>query len=127
MKFVSYMTKKIIAVILALIIALPSMIFASAAEIPTITVSSASAAPGDTVTLNVDLANNPGISAFSLGFEYDETKCKDTKNKEVLLEAQKNPEAYRNLIVRIWGWSAYFVELDKEYQDHVIKRQVYAI
>ena len=70
------MTKKIVAVILALIIALPSMIFASAAEIPTITVSSASAAPGDTVTLNVELANNPGISAFSLGFEYDEKSLK---------------------------------------------------
>ncbi len=27
--------------------------------------------------------------------------------------------------MRVWGWSAYFVELDKEYQDHVIKRQEY--
>lgn len=68
------MTKKIIAVILALIIALPSMIFASAAGNPTITVSSASAAPGDTVTLSVELANNPGINAFSIGFEYDKSR-----------------------------------------------------
>ena len=29
------------------------------------------------------------------------------------------------LIVRIWGWSAYFVELDKCFQDHVIRRQEY--
>lgn len=43
-------------------------------------------------------------------------------NRETMLDAQKNPENYRNLIVRVWGWSGYFVELDKEYQDHIIKR-----
>ena len=44
-------------------------------------------------------------------------------NRDRLIDAQKHPENYRNLIVRIWGWSAYFVELDKEYQDHLIARQ----
>ena len=48
-------------------------------------------------------------------------------NTDTLLDAQKCPEKYRRLVVRIWGWSAYFVELDKEYQDHVIKRQMYTI
>ena len=43
-------------------------------------------------------------------------------NRDRLKEAQKHPEAYRNLIVRVWGWSGYFIELDKEYQDHVIQR-----
>ncbi len=43
-------------------------------------------------------------------------------NRDTLLDAQKNPEKYRNLIVRVWGWSGYFVELSKEYQDHIIKR-----
>ena len=47
-------------------------------------------------------------------------------NRETLLEAQRNPEKYTNLIVRVWGWSAYFVLLDKEYQDHVMSRQAYA-
>ena len=46
-------------------------------------------------------------------------------NRDVLLEAQRHPEQYGNLIVRVWGWSAYFVELDRDYQDHVIKRQEY--
>lgn len=46
-------------------------------------------------------------------------------NKEMMLAAQEDPDQYRNLIVRIWGWSAYFVELDREYQDHVIARQEY--
>ena len=44
-------------------------------------------------------------------------------NRERLLDAQAHPENYRNMIVRIWGWSAYFVELDKAYQDHLIARQ----
>ena len=43
-------------------------------------------------------------------------------NRDTMLDAQKNPEKYHNLIVRVWGWSGYFVELDKEYQDHIIKR-----
>ena len=43
-------------------------------------------------------------------------------NRDTMLEAQKHPENYKNLIVRVWGWSGYFVELDKEYQDHIIQR-----
>jgi len=43
---------------------------------------------------------------------------------ESLLDAQKNPEKYKNLIVRVWGWSGYFVELDKVYQDQIIKRSI---
>jgi formate C-acetyltransferase len=43
-------------------------------------------------------------------------------NRETMLSAQKYPDQYRNLIVRVWGWSGYFVELDKEYQDHIITR-----
>ena len=39
-----------------------------------------------------------------------------------LLDAQKHPENYRNLIVRVWGWSGYFVELNEIYQNHIIKR-----
>jgi formate C-acetyltransferase len=43
-------------------------------------------------------------------------------NRERLIEAKKHPENYRNLIVRVWGWSGYFVELDEVYQDHIIER-----
>ena len=46
---------------------------------------------------------------------------------EVLKDAQLHPENYRSLIVRVWGWSAYFVELSREYQDHVIRRQEFAV
>ena len=43
-------------------------------------------------------------------------------NRERLIEAQKNPEKFPNLIVRVWGWSGYFCELDLPYQEHIIKR-----
>ncbi len=43
-------------------------------------------------------------------------------NREKMLDAKKHPENYKNLIVRVWGWSGYFVELDECYQDHIIKR-----
>ena len=46
----------------------------------------------------------------------------NTVNRERMLDAQKHPENYRNLIVRVWGWSGYFVDLDKCYQDHIIAR-----
>ena len=46
----------------------------------------------------------------------------NTIDRETLLDAQKNPANHRHLIVRVWGWSGYFVELDKEYQDQVIRR-----
>lgn len=48
-------------------------------------------------------------------------------NTERMKEAQLHPDEHRQLVVRIWGWSAYFVELDKEYQDHVMSRQQYAV
>lgn len=41
---------------------------------------------------------------------------------DTLLDAQKNPEEYKNLVVRIAGFSAYFVELAKPVQDDFITR-----
>lgn len=48
-------------------------------------------------------------------------------NRDVLLDAQKNPEAHKNLIVRVWGWSGYFNELDVEYQNHIISRTEFTV
>ena len=45
-----------------------------------------------------------------------------TVDKEVLLDAQKHPEQYRDLTVRITGYSAYFVDMSKGAQDEVIRR-----
>jgi len=51
----------------------------------------------------------------------------NTINREELLEAKIHPELHRNLIVRVWGWSGYFVELDEVYQNHVISRYEYVL
>ena len=51
----------------------------------------------------------------------------NTVNRETLADAQKHPENYKNLIVRVWGWSGYFVELDKCYQDHIMARMELAV
>ncbi len=42
--------------------------------------------------------------------------------KETLLEAQKHPEQYRDLLVRVAGYSDYFVHLNAKMQEEVIAR-----
>ena len=39
-----------------------------------------------------------------------------------LIDAREHPELYPDLIVRVWGFSAYFVDLPDEYQDNLIRR-----
>ena len=41
---------------------------------------------------------------------------------QTLRAAQKEPEKYRNLLVRVAGYLAYFTELDKSVQDNIIAR-----
>ena len=43
-------------------------------------------------------------------------------NRATLEAAQKDPANYRNLIVRVAGYSAYFVELRKESQQSIVDR-----
>ena len=42
--------------------------------------------------------------------------------KETLLDAQKNPEKYKTLVVRVAGYSALFTTLSKSLQDDIINR-----
>jgi pyruvate-formate lyase len=48
-------------------------------------------------------------------------------NVAQLREAQLHPELYRNLIVRVWGWSGYFCELSPEYQEQIIARHMFQV
>lgn len=41
---------------------------------------------------------------------------------ETLKDAQLHPEKYKDLVVRVAGFSAYFIHLDKNLQDEIIKR-----
>jgi len=43
-------------------------------------------------------------------------------SREMLVDAQENPENYKNLVVRVAGYSAHFTALDKLIQDDIIER-----
>jgi pyruvate-formate lyase len=43
----------------------------------------------------------------------------------MLREAQKHPEDYRHLLVRVTGYNAYFVSIGKELQDEIIAREAH--
>jgi formate C-acetyltransferase len=49
----------------------------------------------------------------------------NTINVDTLQDAQKHPERHKNLIVRVWGWSGYFCELEEPYQNHIIARHAF--
>jgi len=46
---------------------------------------------------------------------------------ETLKEAQEHPEKFQDLVIRVSGYSAYYVELDKKMQDDIIKRTEHKI
>ncbi len=46
-------------------------------------------------------------------------------DQEKLIQAQLNPEEHRGLLVRVAGYTAYFVELGKDVQDEIIGRTVH--
>lgn len=46
-------------------------------------------------------------------------------SNETLKKAQENPEDYKNLLIRVAGYLAYFTELDKRVQDNLIDRTVH--
>ena len=41
---------------------------------------------------------------------------------KTLRDAKAHPEKYPHLVVRVWGFSAYFNDLPEEYKDNLIKR-----
>ena len=43
-------------------------------------------------------------------------------NPAVLLDAQEHPEDHKDLLVRVAGYTAFFVELGKDIQDDIIQR-----
>lgn len=45
-------------------------------------------------------------------------------SSKILVDAQKYPDKYPNLIVRVWGFSSYFNDLPIEYQNMLIKRAI---
>lgn len=56
---------------------------------------------------------------FEFGGKHVQFNIVDSKT---LQDAQRHPEKHRDLIVRVAGFSAYFVQLDKAVQDEIIAR-----
>ncbi|MBE5767593.1 MAG: hypothetical protein E7335_10590 [Clostridiales bacterium] len=48
-------------------------------------------------------------------------------DRETLLKAQKNPEEYRDLVVRIGGYSDYFVRISPQMQAEILERTAYEV
>ena len=45
-------------------------------------------------------------------------------SSETLIEAKRDPSKHRNLMVRVWGFSAYFIQLPEDFQEVLINRAV---
>ena len=60
-------------------------------------------------------------SACSLGVFHAQF---NVVNRETLIKAQKHPDDYRDLLVRVAGYTAYFVELCPDVQNEIIDRTV---
>jgi formate C-acetyltransferase len=58
-------------------------------------------------------------SYFKLGGHHVQFNVVD---EETLREAQREPEAFRGLLVRVAGYSDYFVDLDRYHQEEIIAR-----
>ena len=43
-------------------------------------------------------------------------------DKQTLVEAREKPEQHRDLVVRVAGYSAYFIEQSPRVQEHLIER-----
>jgi formate C-acetyltransferase len=51
----------------------------------------------------------------------------NTVDAETLREAQRHPEQYGDLLIRVVGYSAHFVQLDRAIQDDIISRTEHAL
>lgn len=75
-----------------------------------------SALQGDTGTQNLMAFTKTFMERGGLSLQFNVVDSK------TLRTAQQYPERHQNLIVRVWGFSAYFVTLTKQYQEDVIAR-----
>ncbi|MBE0698207.1 MAG: hypothetical protein IH586_14915, partial [Anaerolineaceae bacterium] len=82
-----------------------------------------------TMTFNPTILRNPEhkekFKAFLRGYiENGGTALQiNMIDADMLRDAQRHPENYRHLLVRITGYNAYFTSIGKELQDEIIARE----
>lgn len=73
--------------------------------------------------LSDESGENKLLNLIRTYFRYDGHHIQfNVVTAETLREAQREPEKHRDLIVRVAGYSDYFVDLNKDLQDEIIKR-----
>lgn len=76
------------------------------------------------------LPDNEDSMAVLLGIVYGFLDAKGSTlqlnllDPDMLIEAQKHPDEHRDLLVRVCGYSASFVTLNKETQDEIVRREL---
>ena len=70
--------------------------------------------PGSTPAMMAFLKSMCTLGVFHVQF--------NVIDRETLLNAQREPDKYRGLLVRVAGYTAYFTELGREVQDDIISR-----
>jgi trans-4-hydroxy-L-proline dehydratase len=82
-----------------------------------------------TITFNPSILKNPEhrekFKSYLKGYVENGGTCLQVNmlDSEMLKDAQKHPENYKNLLVRVTGYNAYFNAIGKELQDEIIARE----
>lgn len=95
-------------------------------SVTSLNLSRALGTPVVNLTVNPEFDNNV-LKGLILGYMKNggihlQLTCTD---KKTLLEAHKNPEAHKNLIVRVGGYSEYFYRLPENLRDSIVQRSIY--
>jgi pyruvate-formate lyase len=82
-----------------------------------------------TITFNPSILKNPEhrekFKSYIKGYVENGGTCLQINmlDSEMLKDAQQHPENYKNLLVRVTGYNAYFNAIGKELQDEIIARE----
>ncbi len=82
-----------------------------------------------TITFNPSILRDPEhrdkFKAYLRGYVENGGTCLQINmlDADMLRDAQKHPENYKNLLVRVTGYNAYFNAIGKELQDEIIARE----
>jgi len=82
-----------------------------------------------TITFNpsilVDTEHKEKFKSYLRGYVENGGTCLQINmlDAEMLKDAQKHPENYKNLLVRVTGYNAYFTAIGRELQDEIIARE----